>query len=233
MNFSFADGTRLLHGVTFKVGRGESIGIVGPIGAGKSTLIKLVSGMLEPPIGSVYINGHDVARLSHNDWIGSLSLVPQRSFMFGGTLKHNLSLGEELTDDQLWAVLDIVELGQDVRRWPDQLNSKLGEWGVNLSGGQRQRLALARALLRTRDILLLDDCLSAVDAETEERILVKILPLLQSRTCIWIAHRASTLRLCQRVFELVEGRLVPLLSEPVDGALQAAVTNAGGEPCLV
>jgi ATP-binding cassette subfamily B protein len=141
-------------------------------------------------------------------WLAQyVTMVPQRAFLFAGTIRYNLELDQSIADSELWRVLELVQLAGDVRRLNDGLDSWVGEWGINLSGGQKQRLALARALLRRRPIVLLDDCLSAVDAVTEEAILHGLKAQLRGATVIWVAHRLSTLKLCDQVYKLDHGRL--------------------------
>jgi ATP-binding cassette subfamily B protein len=136
-------------------------------------------------------------------------MVPQRAFLFAGSIRYNLQLDQEFSEAELWSVLSLVRLDADVRRFPGGLDTWVGEWGINLSGGQKQRLALARALLRERSMILLDDCLSAVDAVTEEEILRGLRDRLRGTTVIWVAHRMSTLKLCDQVYQLDGGELSP------------------------
>lgn len=208
MSFAYPDAAPALRGVDLVVGAGETVGIAGPIGAGKSTLLRLVAGLLEPPAGHVFVAGEDVLEISRAWLAREVTMVPQRAFLFAGSIRYNLELDSRFDDEALWDVLRLVRLEADVRGFEGGLDTWIGEWGINLSGGQKQRLALARALLRDRRLLLLDDCLSAVDAVTEEAILEAMKARLGGRRAIiWVAHRMSTLRLCDRVHRLEGGVL--------------------------
>lgn len=208
LTYQYPDGGRsVLRDIGLEVRAGETVGIFGPIGAGKTTLLSLFSGLLDAPPDVVQVAGVDASTLGREWFAKHVTMVPQRAFLFAGTIRYNLELDEVYGDDALWTVLRAVRLEDDIRAFDNGLDAWVGEWGVNLSGGQKQRMALARALLRGRDVLLLDDCLSAVDAVTEEDILASLAEQLVSSTVIWVAHRMSTLRHCDRVLSLDQGRL--------------------------
>lgn len=208
LDFAYPESELILRGINLEVKSGESVGIVGAIGAGKSTLLRLIAGLIDPPPGRIMLAGVDVGEVSRAWLAREVTMVPQKAFLFAGSIRYNLELDEVYGEDQLWDVLRLVCLDADVRSFSHGIDTWIGEWGVNLSGGQKQRLALARALLRQRSLLLLDDCLSAVDAVTEEAILAGIKARLRGpRAVIWVAHRMSTLRLCDRVLHLEAGIL--------------------------
>lgn len=157
-----------------------------------------------------FVAGTDARELA-GEWIAqNVAMVPQRAFLFAGSIRYNLVLDEAFSEAELWHALHLVCLEDDFRAFPEGLDAWVGEWGINLSGGQKQRLALARALLRPRPIFFLDDCLSAVDAVTEEVILARLKSRLKQSTVLWVAHRLSTLKLCDRIFVLDAGRLAPV-----------------------
>ena len=211
LTFAYRDNARqVLKDVTLYVAPGENIGIFGPVGAGKSTLLAISAGLVEIAPGFVSLAGVDVHRLDRTWLAQHVTLVPQRAFLFAGSIRYNLELDQTFTEAELWSVLNLVRLDGDVRSFPGGLDTWVGEWGINLSGGQKQRLALARALLRERSMILLDDCLSAVDAVTEEEILAGLRERLSGSTVIWVAHRMSTLKLCDRVYQLDAGVLSPV-----------------------
>ena len=210
LTFSYGDKSRqVLKDVTLHVAPGEHIGIFGPIGAGKSTLLAVSAGLVEVATGFVSLAGVDVHDLDRTWLAQHVTMVPQRAFLFAGSIRYNLELDQEFGEAELWRVLSLVRLDADVRSFPGGLDTWVGEWGINLSGGQKQRLALARALLRERSMILLDDCLSAVDAVTEEEILRGLRDRLRGATVIWVAHRMSTLKLCDQVYQLDAGVLSP------------------------
>ena len=210
LTFSYDDKSRqVLKDVTLHVAPGEHIGIFGPIGAGKSTLLAVSAGLVEVAPGFVSLAGVDVHDLDRTWLAQHVTMVPQRAFLFAGSIRYNLELDQEFSEAELWRVLSLVRLDADVRSFPGGLDTWVGEWGINLSGGQKQRLALARALLRERSMILLDDCLSAVDAVTEEEILRGLRDRLRGATVIWVAHRMSTLKLCDQVYQLDAGVLSP------------------------
>ena len=229
LRFAHPGGRLVLRDLSLTIRRGESVGIVGPIGAGKSTLLSLIAGLI--PLdqtriaGSLTIGGVPVQEVGRA-WLSTqIAMVPQRAFLFAGTVRSNLELDRPVPDRELWTALAWVSLEQEVRGFSGGLDAAVGESGINLSGGQRQRLALARALLRPRPILLLDDCLSAVDAATEAAILAGLEVRLRDVTLLWVAHRASTLGACGRVLRLVDGSLRDL--NPEDGDASSSLASHG------
>jgi ATP-binding cassette subfamily B protein len=210
LNFSFdVNGRAVLRDINLDVNRGGSIGITGTIGSGKTTLLSIISGMEMDYRGQVKIFGHEANKLNRQEISEYVGYVSQTPFLFAGSVRYNLCLDQKFSDEQLWAVLQTVDLAEDFRKSREGLNTRIGEWGINLSGGQRQRMTLARALLRPRPILLLDDCLSAVDAVTEEKILARMHPAVTGQAILWVAHRISTLRLCDQIFILENCELRP------------------------
>jgi ATP-binding cassette subfamily B protein len=128
--------------------------------------------------------------------------VSQKPFLFADSIRVNVAMNNELTDEEIWRYLELAGLKDDVELFGDKLDTQLGEWGINLSGGQKQRLTLARALAAKPKVLFLDDCLSAVDTITEEKILKNLDQHLKDVTLVWVAHRKSTLKYCNHTFEL-------------------------------
>ena len=131
-----------------------------------------------------------------------MSYVHQKPFLFADSIRNNIAIDTEYSDEQIWEFLDLAGLKSDIEGFDDQLDTPLGEWGINLSGGQKQRLTLARALARKPSLLFLDDCLSAVDTVTEEQILKNLDQQLKDTTLIWVAHRESTLKYCNKFLKL-------------------------------
>ncbi|MDE3034004.1 MAG: ABC transporter ATP-binding protein, partial [Acidobacteriota bacterium] len=185
---------------------GASLAIVGGIGSGKTVLLQMLAGLRDPQRGRLLVDG---APLDHGTlrahWAG-LGWVPQEAFLFSDTLRSNLAMGRpEATDGEIWEIARVVCLDELITRLPGGLETVVGERGVILSGGERQRAALARALLRKPRLLLLDDCLSAVDAETESRILDNLRTFLGRTTLLLATHRIFVAELCERVLVLEEG----------------------------
>jgi ATP-binding cassette subfamily B protein len=210
LSYSYDQKQHVLSHINLIIPQGEKLGLIGPIGAGKSTLVNIVAGLLEHPIGQVQIHGLNREQ-GQRDWIvRQITMVPQKPFLFAGTIRHNLSPVGTADEAAMIDALKTVELWDDVQKFVGGLDCWIGEWGINLSGGQKQRLSLARALLKPSPILILDDCLSAVDSITEARILAQLKIRLTGRTVIWTAHRLSTLQLCDRILRLEDGRLFDL-----------------------
>lgn len=201
-----------LNDVSLRIAAGESIGIVGATGCGKSTLVDLIVGLLQPTSGSILVDGTDIHSRSR-DWHLGIGLVPQMPFLTDDTLRRNIALG--LPDDQIHepsirAAVRIAQLESFVSQLSDGLDASLGENGVRLSGGQRQRLAIARAVYHQPSLLLLDEGTSALDSATEASILRAIDDFRADRTVILVAHRLTTVAACDRVILLSEGRILDI-----------------------
>jgi ABC-type multidrug transport system fused ATPase/permease subunit len=196
----------VLDGVTFDVEPGEVVALVGATGSGKSTLCQLIAGLLPPTDGALTVGGVDVTDIEPGSLHGAVALVFQESFLFADTVRENLRLDDEISDDDIAWALEIARADRFVARLPRRLDQRLGERGVTLSGGQRQRLALARALVRRPQLLILDDAMSAVDAVVEQQMLARLRSALVTTTLI-VAHRVSTIALADRVLLLEGGRI--------------------------
>ncbi len=203
LNIKFATRPELEFPVIhFQMRNRERLGIMGPIGAGKTSLMNILSGIENNFVGEVLYCQKPIASFSPDILRSEISIVPQRPFLFADNIRENLCLGNNISDEELYAYLEIAGMKEDVLKFPQKLLTPLGEWGINLSGGQKQRLTLARALIRRPKILLLDDCLSAIDTVTEEKILTNLENQFKDISVVWVAHRKSTLRNCHRIIEL-------------------------------
>lgn len=203
LSFSFKDSTPLFSHLNFELKKGERLGITGPIGAGKSTLLSILTGLnRDINSGTVEFFGKPFSTYSHENLRSYIGHVAQKPFLFADSIRVNVAMNNELSDEEIWNYLDLAGLKEDVLNFPDKLDTQLGEWGINLSGGQKQRLTLARALAGKPKVLFLDDCLSAVDTITEEKILKNLDQHLKDITLVWVAHRKSTLKYCNQTFEL-------------------------------
>lgn len=202
LQFSYDALHPLLQIPSLVLKRGERLGIKGDVASGKSTLAKIIAGIEANYTGSVLVFGTDVKTLKNEDLRKRISLVDQSPFLFGTTIRENLSLDRDLSDEEIWHWLEVVDLNQDFKKLPTGIESHLGEWGINLSGGQRQRLTLARALCRKPELLILDDALSAIDVVTEEKIVSRLEDSLKDLSVLLISHRESSLNLCHRQIEM-------------------------------
>lgn len=201
LNFSYGSN-QILKDIDLEVNLGDRIGITGQIGTGKSTLLNILCGLERKYTGDVKFFSKDFSHYSHDDLRRTITCVHQKPFLFADSIRANVAMDKELSDEKIWYYLELAGLGPDVLDFDEGLNTQLGEWGINLSGGQKQRLTLARALAREPQVLLLDDGLSAVDTVTEEKILNNLNKKLSKTTIIWVAHRKSTLKYCDRIIDL-------------------------------
>jgi ATP-binding cassette subfamily B protein len=195
-------GLEIIQDLSLALQPNERLGILGPVGSGKSTLLNILSGFENEFRGEVFLRGQEIRGLEHLSLRKRIGIVPQKPFLFADTLRNNITLDKKMSDEEIWHYLKLAAVDEDVRCFPAGLDTRIGEWGVTLSGGQKQRLTLARALARKPEILLLDDCLSAIDTVTEERILQALDRELSDTTLIWVAHRKSTLKYCDQILEM-------------------------------
>ncbi len=200
-------GEDVLTDSSMKIYKGESIGIVGASGAGKTTAVDIILGLLQPQKGKVKTDGVDI-RLDLQGWLGQIGYIPQMIFMLDDTIRANVAFGEPedaVSEDDVWRSLKEAALDDFVRSLPDGLDTEIGERGMRLSGGQKQRIGIARALYRNPEILIFDEATSALDNDTESAIMESINNLQGKKTMIIIAHRLSTIESCDHVFR-VENR---------------------------
>jgi ATP-binding cassette subfamily B protein len=198
-----------LDGVSLLIPEGATVAIVGRTGAGKSTLVHLVPRILDPTAGSVLLGGIDIRQFDPATLRRLIGFVPQETFLFSSTIGENIAFGvENATPDQIREAAEMAGLAPDIESFPAGYDTIVGERGLTLSGGQKQRAAIARALLRQPEILILDDALSAVDTVTEERILSSLSGFMRGRTTILISHRVSTVRHADAIYVLDHGRVV-------------------------
>lgn len=202
-------GTRALDGVSLTVRPGETLAIVGPSGAGKSTLLNLLIGFLRPTAGRILLDGHDLTAIDLRSYRRFLSVVPQETLIFDGTVADNIRHGAgPVSPERLRQALADANALEFVERLPQGVDTRVGEGGARLSGGQRQRLAIARALVRDPRLLILDEATAALDSESEALVQEALGRLMRGRTTVVVAHRLSTIRHATRIAVLSEGRLV-------------------------
>jgi len=208
VTFSYADKAPTISGIRIRAGAGQTIALVGPTGAGKSTVLNLLTRFYEPDTGRILLDGEDISGLS-KEWLRDhIGYVTQDSFLFNASIRGNLLVAKpDATEAELWAALSAANAADFVRRLPEGLDTATGERGTRLSGGERQRLSIARALLKNPPILLLDEATSAVDNETEKLIQQALERLRSDRTCFVIAHRLSTVENADRIYVLERGHI--------------------------
>lgn len=209
LSYRYAPGRALaLDDVQLRIGRGEMVAIMGRVGAGKTTLLQLLARLLEPPPGTLFIDGVDVRDFPLAQLRAQVALVPQDPFLFAQPLKANLTYDDPHRPlERIWAAAAAAHLKNTIEGFPEGLDTVVGERGHTLSGGQKQRAALARGLIREAPVLALDDCFSSVDTETEERILTGIRASRNGCTTLLVSHRVSTARHADRIVVLEAGRV--------------------------
>jgi ATP-binding cassette, subfamily B, bacterial PglK len=210
VTYKYEAGPRpVLEGVDLTIRRGTAVGIVGPTGSGKSTLIDLVLGLLDPTSGKITVDGAPLADVRHA-WQRSIGYVPQMAFLFDDTIRRNVALGipeEQIDDRRVRQALHMAQLDELITSLPEGVETLVGERGIRLSGGQRQRVAIARALYHEPELLIFDEATAALDNATERDVTRAIESLKGRKTLIIIAHRLSTVRRCDTLVFLKAGRI--------------------------
>ena len=199
----------VLRDINLKIPAGSTLAIVGPTGSGKTTLAALIARLWEAPAGEVLIDGHPIREWPLDTLRRSIGYVPQDTYLFGETVGGNIAFGKPSFDlEQVREAADIASLDSDVQGFANKYDTVVGERGITLSGGQKQRTAIARAVIRDPRILILDDSLSSVDTQTEERILSRLRGIMHGRTTILISHRTSTVQDADQIVVLRDGRII-------------------------
>jgi ATP-binding cassette subfamily C protein len=196
--------------INVTITRGQSVGFVGESGAGKTTLVDLVLGLLEPTSGSILVDGRDIRHFL-TTWQQHLGYIPQNIYISEDCVRMNVAFGvppELVSDERVWAALEAAQLAELVKSWPERLDRLIGERGVRLSGGQRQRIGIARAFYHNPAILVLDEATAALDNETEREIVSVMEKFRGDKTILTIAHRLTTVQHCDKLFYLSAGRVV-------------------------
>jgi len=210
LNFSY-NGTRVLNEVNLRVPSGSSLAIVGPTGSGKTTLVNLIPRIYDAEPGTVLIDGRPIRDYSLASLRRSIGFVPQETFLFSDRIRENIALGvNSAADAEIHDAAAAANIAADIESFPEGYETMVGERGITLSGGQKQRTSIARALIRNPRILILDDALSSVDTQTEDKILNHLRDVMRGRTTIFISHRVSTVRNADRIAVLHGGRIVEL-----------------------
>lgn len=207
--FEYDKGRLVLKDISLEVSAGETIAVVGPSGAGKTTLINLIPRFFDPQQGRILIDGRDIKSIQKRSLREQIAIVPQDVHLFGTSIKENIRYGKlDATDEEIRSAARDANALEFIDRIPEGFNAKVGEKGVKLSGGQRQRIAIARALLKNPGILLLDEATSSLDSESEAQVQEALERLMNNRTTFIIAHRLSTVQHANRIVVLEQGRIV-------------------------
>jgi ATP-binding cassette subfamily B protein len=217
LNFSYptsgngSGDVEVLHDINLHVPAGSTLAIVGPTGGGKSTIAALIARLWEAPPGTLFIDGRSIRDYPLAQLRRSIGYVPQDTFLFSETLRENIAFGvSDAEEERIFEAAEIASISGEIQSFPQRLDTMVGERGVTLSGGQKQRTSLARAILRQPRILVLDDSLSSVDTDTEERILRGLREVMKQRTTILVSHRISTVKGADQIAVMREGRIVEL-----------------------
>ncbi len=209
IGFAYDPRQPVLMDVSFDAKPGELVAIVGPTGAGKTTVMNLLHRFYDPTEGHITVDGQDLRDVTMNSWYRQIALVPQETILFGGTILDNIRYGnEKASQEEVVAASRAAHAHDFIMSFPDQYQTIVGEKGINVSGGQRQRIAIARAVVKNPQILLLDEATSALDSESERLIQEALERLMKGRTTFVIAHRLTTIQRADRILVLNKGRLV-------------------------
>jgi len=210
LSYSYPGSDHLvLDNISLDVKPGETVAIMGRVGTGKTTLLKLLVRLLDPPPASIFVDGYDVRDYPLSQIRAQLAMVPQDPFLFGEPLRDNLTYDDpNRALEEIWQAATSADFSSTIEDFPDKLETLVGERGVTLSGGQKQRATLARGFIRHAPVLILDDCFSAVDTETEEHILSELKRLRRAQTTLLVSHRVSTARHADRIVVLEGGKIM-------------------------
>jgi ATP-binding cassette subfamily B protein len=199
----------VVRDVSFDARPGQTVAVIGSTGAGKSTMVNLVPRLFDVTGGRVLVNGVDVRQLDPELLWSSIGLVPQKAWLFSGTVRSNLQYGRpDATDEQMWEALEVAQGRDFVEAMPEKLDAPISQGGTNVSGGQRQRLAIARALIRNPEIYLFDDSFSALDLATDARLRAALRPVTREATVLIVAQRVSTIRDADLILVVEDGEVV-------------------------
>ncbi len=211
VNFVYPDsGIKALDGISFEVNAGESLAVLGRTGSGKSTIASLITRTYDTTSGNVKMDGRPIETMNLNAMRSNIGYVPQDVFLFSETIGNNIAFGvqDNISKEQIHKAAQQADIYDNINDFPLGFETRIGERGITLSGGQKQRISIARAIIRNPQILIFDDCLSAVDTETEEKILTHLKDLMKNKTTIIISHRVSSVKHADQIIVLDEGRIV-------------------------
>ena len=232
VTFSYPGGTAVLSDLTFDIKPGETVAIVGPTASGKSTMVSLLARLWDPSQGAIHLDGRDLREFAERGVAAEVTIVPQEAFLFNLSVRDNITLGQEFSDDDIRAAADLAQATPFVEELPDGFDTIVGEQGATLSGGQAQRIALARSIIRKPRLLILDDATSAIDPSVETAILTGLRDAELPSTVVIVAYRQASIALADRVVLVNEGRIAAtgtheelLASEPVYSEILTAYAD--------
>ena len=212
VTFVYPDsGIKAIDGISFEVKKGESLAIIGRTGSGKSTLANLLCRLYDPSSGAIKVSGHNIGEINSNALRSSIGYVPQEVFLFSDSIANNIAFGTKKDGhlkEEVEQAAKNAAVYENIMEFPEGFETVVGERGVTLSGGQKQRISIARAIIKNPRILIFDDCLSAVDTETEEEILTNLDQVIKERTTIIISHRVSSVKGADNILVLDEGKIM-------------------------
>jgi len=209
LSFSYDGKNTVLDRISFTIPPGKTLAIIGPTGSGKSTLINLIARIYDPPPNTLFVDGVDVTKIPLQQLRTAIGVVPQDTLLFSKSIGENIAYGKpDATFAEIQKAAENSQILQDIKRFPDQFDTLVGERGVTLSGGQKQRTAIGRALITDPRILILDDALSSVDTYTEEKILKHLHVIMDERTAIIVSHRISTIKNADLIIVLDKGQII-------------------------
>jgi ATP-binding cassette subfamily B protein len=210
VSFTYEDTNIVaLKNISFELEKGQTLAVLGKTGSGKSTILTLISRLYDTTMGEVLIDDKSIKKINLNNLRDSIAVVPQDAFLFSDSIKNNIKFGKEnATDDEVINVAKKAVVHDNIKTFSKGYDTVLGERGITLSGGQKQRVSIARAFIKEAPVLLLDDCLSAVDTETEEQILNNLLQLSEQKTTIIVSHRVSSAKNADKIIILDEGQII-------------------------
>ena len=208
IDFGYTSDKIVLKNINIEIKKGEKIAFIGPSGSGKSTLVDIIIGLYRPLDGKIAIDNQPLSDANIKDWRKKVGYIPQSVYLFDGTVAENVSFGQEYDEARIKDVLDKAKILEFLQVHQDGIETIVGEGGVKLSGGQKQRIAIARALYQKPEILVLDEATSALDEAIEKEIMNEIYEISEDKTLIIIAHRLSTIDRCEKVYKIVDKRLV-------------------------
>lgn len=220
IDFAYSDhGKKVLDRLDLKIEKGISIGLIGTSGAGKTTLADIILALYKPQGGSISMDGVDI-NIIGEQWHNITGYIPQTAYLSDASVRNNVAFGiseKEIDDGKVWKALEMAQLKDFVENLENGLDTKVGEWGVKFSGGQRQRIAIARALYNDPDVLIMDEATAALDNDTEKAVMESIEMLQGIKTLIIVAHRLTTVRKCDRIYEIIDGKAVLRSKEEIFG----------------